>query len=104
MLFRVQAFESPSIISPTILYSLNILKRLNKRQLPLKDELSNDFVFCQTVDTVYSVALAKQLQLSSNSFRYRMKIGSQITGFAQVTKPYVLRDRAAKTLDESYTC
>ncbi|KAL5325401.1 hypothetical protein ACEPPN_006526 [Leptodophora sp. 'Broadleaf-Isolate-01'] len=30
-----------------------------------------------------------------------MKIGGQIAGFAQVTKPYVLRDGAAKALNES---
>ena len=100
MLFKVQAFQSPSIVSPEKLYSLGVLKGLNEQKLPLKDELSDDFVFCQTVETACGVALAQQLQLSSNSVRYRMKIGGQITGFA-VTKPYVLRDGAAKALNES---
>jgi hypothetical protein len=106
MLFKVQAFKSPSIVSPEKLYSLNILNGMNEQQLPLKDELSDDFIFCQTIDTAYGVRLARQLQLSSDSVRYRMKIGGQITGFAQVTKPYVLRDGAAKALNESrkYRC
>jgi hypothetical protein len=101
MLFRVQAFKSPSIVSPEKLYSLNVLDDMNEQQLPLKDELSDDFVFCRTVQTACGVALAQQSQLSSDSVRYRMKIGGQITGFAQVTKPYVLRDGNAKALNES---
>ena len=76
---------------------------MNEQQLPLKHELSNDFVFCQAVETAGGFFLAPQLQLSSNSVRYRMKIGGHITGFAQLTKPYVLRDGAAKALNESRT-
>ena len=101
MLFKVQAFKSPSIVSPEKLYSLNVLNGMNEQQLPLKDALSDDFIFCQAVQTAGGVCLARQLQLSSDSVRYRMKIGGQITGFAQVTKPYVLRDGAAKALNES---
>ncbi|KAH8585358.1 hypothetical protein B0O99DRAFT_679450, partial [Bisporella sp. PMI_857] len=101
MLFKVQAFESPSIVSPEKLYSLNVLKRMNEQQLPLKDALSDDFIFCQAIQTAYGVCLAPHLQLFSDSVRYRMKIGGQITGFAQVTKPYVFRDGAAKELNES---
>ncbi|CZR67473.1 uncharacterized protein PAC_17372 [Phialocephala subalpina] len=101
MLFKVQAFKSSSIISPEKLYSLNVLNGMNEQQLPLRDELSDDFIFCQTVDTACGIRLAPQLQLSSDSVCYRMKIGGQITGFAQVTKPYVLRDGVAKALNES---
>jgi hypothetical protein len=82
MLFKIQAFKSPSIVSPEKLYSLNILNGMNEQQLPLKDELSDNFIFCQAVETAYSVCLARQLQLSSNSVHYWMKIGGQITGFA----------------------
>jgi hypothetical protein len=101
MLFNVQAFQSPSIVSPQKLYSLNVLDGMNEQQLPLKDELSDHFIFCQTLQTVCGIALTPQLQLTSDSVRCRMKIGGQITGFAQVMKPYVLRDGAAKGLNES---
>jgi nitrous oxide reductase accessory protein NosL len=101
MLFKIQAFKSPSIVSSEKLYSLNVLNGMNEQQLPLKDELSDDFVFCQTVQTACGVVLAQQLQLSSDSVRYRMKKGGQITGFVQVTKPYVLRRGNAKALNES---
>jgi hypothetical protein len=33
-----------------------------------------------------------------------MKKGGQITGFTEVTKPYYLRDLAAKGLNESRKC
>lgn len=101
MLFKVQAFKSPSIDSPEKLYSLNVLQGLNEQELPLKDEILDDFVFCQAVREAEGVRIAHDLQLSSASVRYRMKIGGQITGFKQVTKPYVLRDGAAKALNES---
>ena len=101
MLFKIQAFKSPSIISPEKLYSLNVLDGTNEQELTLKDELSDDFVFCQAINTAFGVCLAPQLQLSSDSIRYRMKVGGNITGFAQITKPYVLRDGSAKALNES---
>jgi hypothetical protein len=104
MLFKVQAFKSPSIDSPERLYSLNVLQGLNEQELPLKDKILDDFVFCQAVREAEGVRIAHDLQLSSASVRYRMKIGGQITGFKQVMKPYVLRDGAAKALNESRKC
>lgn len=101
MLFKVQAFKSPSIVSPEKLYSLNVLDGMNEQQLPLRDELRDDFVFCQVEDSACGVRFALQSQLSSGSVRYRMKKGGQITGFEQVTKPYVLRDGAAQALNAS---
>jgi hypothetical protein len=104
MLFKARAFKSPSIDSPERLYSLGVLDGLNEQPLPLKEELDDDFVFCQAVREANGVRIAHEVQLTSASVRYRMKKGGQITGFAQVTKPYVLRDGAAKTLNESRKC
>jgi Protein of unknown function (DUF3435) len=104
MLFKAQAFKSPSIDSPEKLYSLDVLDGLNEQALPLKEELDDDFVFCQAVLEAHGVRTAHDVQLTSDSVRYRMKKGGQITGFAQVTKPYVLRDGAAKALNESRKC
>jgi hypothetical protein len=101
MLFKARAFKSPSINSPEKLYSLDILDGLNEQALPLKEELDEDFVFCQAVRDAHGVRIAHELKLSSDSVRYRMKKGGEIIGFAQVTKPYVLRDGAAKALNES---
>jgi len=104
MLFKARAFKSPSIDSPERLYSLDILDGLNEQVLPLREELDEDFVFCQAVREAHGVRIAHERQLSSDSVRYRMKKGGQITGFSQVTKPYVLRDGAAKALNESRKC
>jgi hypothetical protein len=101
MLFKMLAFKSPSIDSPERLYSLDVLDGLNEQQLPLREALDEKFVFCQAVREAYGVRIAHELKLSSDSVRYRMKKGGQITGFAEVTKPYCLRDSAAKGLNES---
>jgi hypothetical protein len=104
MLFKVRAFKSPSLDSPERLSNLDVLDGLNEQELPLKEELDEDFVFCQAVREAHGVRIAHDVQLTSASVRYRMKKGDQITGFAQITKPYVLRDGAAKALNESRKC
>ncbi|KAH7379041.1 hypothetical protein BKA64DRAFT_698284 [Cadophora sp. MPI-SDFR-AT-0126] len=87
MLFKARAFKSPSIDYPQRLYSLKVLKGLNKPPLLLRDEMNNEFIFCEA--------------LSSRSVQYRMKVGGEITGFRQVLKPYNLRDSSAKGLNKS---
>jgi nitrous oxide reductase accessory protein NosL len=67
----------------------------------LKDDLNDHFVFCQAIREAYGVRIAHELQLITASIRYRMKKGGEITGFEAVTKPYVLRDGAAKAFNES---
>jgi hypothetical protein len=101
MLFKAKAFESPNITSPEKLYSLKVLNGLNEQKLPIKEELNDEFIFCQAVREADGVRIARELQATTDWMRYRMKIGGQITGFEQVTKPYVLRDGAAKGLNES---
>ena len=46
MLFKAQAFKSPSIDSPEKLYSLNVLNGLSKQKFLLKEKLDNKFIFC----------------------------------------------------------
>ncbi|KAL5312965.1 hypothetical protein ACEPPN_019391 [Leptodophora sp. 'Broadleaf-Isolate-01'] len=101
MLFKARAFKSPSIDCPERLYSLKVLKGLNEQPLPLRDEMNDEFIFCEAVREAQGVRIARELQLSSGSVRYRMKVGGEITGFGQVLKPYNLRDGAAKGLNES---
>jgi hypothetical protein len=101
MLFKARAFKSPSIDCPESLYSLKVLKGLNEQPLPLRDEMNDEFIFCEAVREAQGVRIARELQLSSGSVRYRMKVGGEITGFGQVLKPYNLRDGSAKGLNES---
>ena len=51
-------FKSPSIDCPERLYSLDVLDGLNEQTLPLKEELDDDFVFCQAVREAHSVRIA----------------------------------------------
>jgi len=104
MLFKARAFKSPSIDCPERLYSLKVLKGLNEQPLPLRDNMNDEFIFCEAVREAQGVRIARELQLSSGSVRYRMKVGGEITGFGQVLKPYNLRDGAAKGLNESRKC
>jgi hypothetical protein len=101
MLFKIQIFKFPGITSPEKLYNLDVLNGLNEQPLPLKETINNDFVFCQAVREAYGVRINHERQLTTGSIRYRMKKSGQITGFDQVTKPYVLRDGTAKALNES---
>jgi hypothetical protein len=101
MLFKAQAFKDPSIDSPEKLYSLNVLGGLGEQKLPLREELDGEFVFCQAVREADCVRIARDRQATTDWIRYWMKKGGEITGFADVTKPYVLRDGAAKALNDS---
>jgi hypothetical protein len=101
MLFKAQAFESPSIDSPEKLYSLNVLNGLGEQKLPLKEKLDDEFIFCQAFREADGVRIAREVQATTDWFRYRMKRGGEIIGMAQVTKPYCLRDGSAKAMNES---
>jgi hypothetical protein len=103
MLFKAQAFKSPSIDSQERLYSLNVLNGLNEQKLPLREELDDEFIFCQTIREADGVRIARELQAITDWVRYWMNQGGKITGMDQVTKPYCLRDGAAKALNESCT-
>ncbi|EDN09785.1 predicted protein [Histoplasma mississippiense (nom. inval.)] len=101
MLFHIQAFKSPGIRRPEDLYSLGVLDGLNQQELPLRDDLADLFVFCSAVREGGGVRIAHEIRLTTASVRTRMKKGGEITGFQQATKPYVLRDAAAKGFNES---
>ncbi|OJD18344.1 hypothetical protein ACJ73_08726 [Blastomyces percursus] len=47
MLFHIQAFKSLSIKRPEYLYSLRVLNKLNQQELPLRDDLADQFVLMQ---------------------------------------------------------
>ncbi|OJD19983.1 hypothetical protein ACJ73_08602 [Blastomyces percursus] len=96
-----QVFKSSYINCPGDLYSLGVLNGPNEQRLPLRDALADKFVFCQAAREGDAAHLVHELKLSSVSVRYRMRKGDEITGFEQVSKPYCLRDGAAKVYNES---
>lgn len=104
MLFHIKAFKDRTIDCPEKLYRLNVLKNKNEQRLPLRDDLADKFVFCEAVQQGEIVQLTHELRLSNDKVNYRMKKSGEITGFAQVAKPYVLRNGAAKAFNESRMC
>ena len=103
MLFKVRAFKSPTIDCPERLYSLKVLEGLDEQALPLRDEMNDEFIFCEAVREAQGVRIAPERQLSSGSVRYRMKVGGEIIGYSMPMRPYNLRDGSAKGLNESRT-
>jgi hypothetical protein len=71
MLFKAEAFKSPNITSPERLYSLKVLNGLNEQKLPLKEELDEEFIFCQAVREAAGVRIARELQATTDWMRYR---------------------------------
>lgn len=106
MLFRIKAFKNFStdglvVDCPENLYKLGVLDGLGQQELKLKDEILDQFVFCQAVREADGIQIALEEQLTEGALRYRMKRGGEITGFEQVTKPYCLRYGAAKAFNDS---
>ncbi|KAF7122872.1 hypothetical protein CNMCM5793_000982 [Aspergillus hiratsukae] len=106
MLFRIKAFKNFStdglvVDCPENLYNLGVLDGLGQQELKLKDEILDQFVFCQAVREADGIRIALEEQLTEGALRYRMKRGGEITGFEQVTKPYCLRYGAAKAFNDS---
>ncbi|PYH98302.1 hypothetical protein BO71DRAFT_426270 [Aspergillus ellipticus CBS 707.79] len=106
MLFRIQGFKSfatngPAVDCPENLYSLQIQKGLGQLELKLRDEILDQFIFCNAIREADGFQIALEEQLTDGSLRYRMKRAGEITGFAQVTKPYGLRYGAAKAFNDS---
>jgi Protein of unknown function (DUF3435) len=106
MLFHIQGFKTISTTGPVLdcpenLYSLRVLNGLGQQELKLKDEIRDEFVFCQTVRETTGHRIALEKQLTASTVRSRMRRGGEITGFEQVTKPYLLRYAGAKAFNSS---
>ncbi|KAL4958922.1 DUF3435 domain-containing protein [Aspergillus stella-maris] len=106
MLFRIKAFKHFSedglvVDCPENLYNLGVLDGLGEQELKLKDEILDQYVFCQAVRELDGIRIMLNEQLTEGALRYRMKRGGEITGFEQVTKPYGLRYGAAKAFNDS---
>ncbi|KAH2185544.1 hypothetical protein KXW59_000839, partial [Aspergillus fumigatus] len=106
MLFHIKGFKTISTNGPVLdcpekLYSLGVLDGKGQQQLKLRDEILDKFVFCQVErePTRYQIALEKRL--TESTLRYWMRRVGEITGFEQVTRPYLLRYAAAKEFNNS---
>ncbi|CAI7602552.1 unnamed protein product [Penicillium pancosmium] len=106
MLFRIRAFKNmsedgPVLDCPEKLYRLRVLDGLGQQELKLKDEILDDYVFCQSLREPDGFRIALDQELTDGWLRYRMKRAGLITGFAEVARPYCLRYGAAKAFNDS---
>ncbi|KAH8432442.1 uncharacterized protein LDX57_010078 [Aspergillus melleus] len=106
MLFYIKGFKSitatgPVLDSPEKLYSLEVLDGLGQQELKLKNELLDKYIFCPTVRETTGFRIAVEKKLLASTVTSRMRRAGQITGFEQVTKPYLLRYAGAKAFNSS---
>jgi hypothetical protein len=106
MLFRIGAFKSlskdgPVMDCPEKLYRLRVLHGLGEQELKLKDQILDQNVFCHALREPGGIRIAPEEKLTKGWLNYRMKRGGEITGFAEVAKPYCLRYGAAKAFNDS---
>lgn len=106
MLFHIQGFKKFSTAGPVLdcpekLYSLGVLDGKGQQELKLKDEILDKFVFCQVERQPTGYRIALERPLTAATVRSRMRRGGEITGFDQITRPYLLRYAGAKAFNTS---
>ncbi|EQL32851.1 hypothetical protein BDFG_04959 [Blastomyces dermatitidis ATCC 26199] len=101
LLFHAKAFKSPYIRCPEDLYDLGILDELNEQKIPLRDDLAENFLFCQVVREGEGVRIAHEIKATTASLRNRMKKCGEITGFEYPVGPYAFRRAAGKEWNET---
>ena len=92
MLFRIQGFKNFSkdglvVDCPENLYKLGVLDGLGQQELKLKDEILDQFVFCQAVREPDCIQIMLGEQLTEGALWYQIKQGGKITVFKHVIKP-----------------
>ncbi|KAE8162198.1 hypothetical protein BDV40DRAFT_265509 [Aspergillus tamarii] len=106
MLFHIQGFKKFSTTGPVLdcpekLYSLGVLDGKGQQELKLKDEILDKFVFCQVERQPTGYRIALERPMTAAMVRSRMRRGGEITGFDQITRPYLLRYAGAKAFNTS---
>ncbi|RAQ74355.1 hypothetical protein COH21_012683 [Aspergillus flavus] len=106
MLFHIKGFKSITTTGPVLgslekLSSLGVLGGLGQQELKLKDEFLDKYVFCQTIREASGFRIVVEKKLLASTVTSRMRRAGQITGFEQVTKPYLLRYARAKAFNSS---
>jgi len=96
MLFHIQGFKKISTAGPVLdclekLYSLGVLDCKGQQELKLKDGILDKFVFCQVEREATGYQIALEKRLTASMLQSWMRRGSEITGFDQITQPYLFR-------------
>src|SRR5437764_2580503 len=101
MLFRDRAFAPYNLTSEEDLSKLYIPPGRNQLPLPLNRDLDDIPVLRQAERTPNGWAISPTEPLSYSTLLPWVKRLGQITGFAQVTRPYSLRYAGGKAFNEN---
>ncbi len=100
-MFDDEAFAPPNLTTPEKLSSLDIEPGRNQLRIPLKPKMADVPIFRSVIRTLDGWAISKKKPLTYAVVRSSMIKLGQITGFKQVTRPYVLRYGAGKAFNEN---
>lgn len=101
MLFRDRAFAAYRLASEEDLTRLTIRPGRNELPLRLSQKLDNIPVFRKAVQTVHGWDISPSEPLPYSTLLPWIRTLGEITGFAQVTRPYSLRYAAGKAFNEN---
>jgi hypothetical protein len=101
VLFCDQAFAAYNLTSPEELSRLHIPPSRNELPLRLNQRLDNIPVFRKTVKTPNGWDISDNKPLPYSTLLPWIRALGQITGFAQVTRPYSLRYAGGKAFNEN---
>lgn len=101
LLFNDQAFAAYNLTSINELSRLRIPSGLNELRLHLNRELGDILVFRPSVRTAYGWATSPDKRLAYSTLLPWIKALGQITGFAQVARPYSLRYARGKAFNDN---
>ena len=103
MLFCDQAFAAYNLTSPEELSRLDIPPGRSKLPLHLNKKLDNIPVFRKAVRSVNGWVISPNEPVPFSTLLPWIRTLGQVTGFAQVTRPYSLRYAAGKVFNENGT-
>jgi hypothetical protein len=101
ILFKDQAFAAYNLTSPEELSKLQIEPGRNELPLRLNRKLDDVPVFRRSVRTSNGWAISPDKPLPYSTLLPWIKKLGQITGFAEVTRPYSLRYGGGKAFNEN---
>ncbi|KAL9084485.1 MAG: hypothetical protein Q9165_008058 [Trypethelium subeluteriae] len=101
LIFNDRAFAAPSLTSPEKLSALQIEPGYNQLPLPLKPEMDDIPIFRRVIKKSNGFDISPSKPMTYSVLRSSMVRLGQITGFKQVTRPYVLRYGAGKAFNEN---
>ncbi|KAI1839461.1 hypothetical protein JX266_014328 [Neoarthrinium moseri] len=101
ILFRHQAFRSPSLVAPHQLNELDIHPGEHEMPLPLRSDLQNVYVFRRAVKTLTGYEISPEEPISYGMMAGWLRRIGELLGIEHTTIPYNLRYNAANELDRN---